>query len=98
MRRKPIVLIILRRQEHCYLIVTVSRRSGLIVGHPVSQEGTLVTLQAVVDPLLLVSGYASDGHATYAEVVWPEGSQQVILEASKKSTQAKNSTPTCART
>lgn len=52
-------------------MVAVSRSSGLIVGQQVSQDRD-------VDTLPPAPRYNSDEHAAYLEVVWPEGSQQVI--------------------
>lgn len=60
------------------MIVAVSRTTGLIVGQQVSQDRSLATLQAVVDTLPPARRYTSDGHAAYAELVWPENSQHVI--------------------
>ena len=58
--------------------MAVNRRTGLIVGQHVCQDRSLDTLQTLVDTLPAAQRYASDGHAAYAEVVWPEGSEHVI--------------------
>lgn len=60
------------------MIVAVSRTTGLIVGQQVSQDRSLPTLQALTDTLPLAHRYTSDGHAVYAELVWPQGSQHVV--------------------
>lgn len=49
-----------------------------------SQDRDLATLQAVVDTLPPASRYTSDGHAAYAELVWPEGSQHLISLAKEE--------------
>ena len=48
------------------------------VGGQVSQDRSLGTLQAVVDTLPRAARSTSDGHAAYAELVWPEGAEQVV--------------------
>ena len=50
----------------------------MIVGEQVSLNRDLATLQALVDTVPLARRYTSDGHAAYAELVWPEGSQHII--------------------
>ena len=59
-------------------MLAVARESGLIVGQAVSPDRGLETLQAVADTLPAAQRYASDGHAAYSEVVWPEGGQHVL--------------------
>lgn len=58
--------------------MAVARDTGLIVGQAVSLDRSLETLQALVDRLPAAERYASDGHAAYAEVIWPEGGQYVL--------------------
>lgn len=60
------------------MIIAVSRLTGLIVGAQVSQDRSQATLQAVVDALPAAARYTSDGHAAYADLVWPEGSEHII--------------------
>lgn len=47
-------------------------------GAQVSQDRSLTTLQAVVDSLPPARRYTSDGHATYAELVWTEGAEHGV--------------------
>ena len=54
------------------------------MGEQVSQDRGLATLQTVVDRLPLAPRYTSDGHAAYAELVWPEGSQHIISLAKEE--------------
>jgi IS1 family transposase len=49
----------------------------LIVGEQVSQDRGLATLQTAVATLPPAQRSTSDGHAAYAELVWPEGSQHI---------------------
>lgn len=35
-------------------------------------------MQLLVDTLPTAQRYTSDGHAAYAELVWPEGSQHIV--------------------
>ena len=58
--------------------MAVARDTGLIVGQAVSLDRGLETLQAVADTLPVARRYASDGHAAYSEVLWPEGGQYVL--------------------
>jgi IS1 family transposase len=58
--------------------VAVARRTGLIVGQQVCQNLGVESLQPLVDTLPSAPRYASDGHATYQELIWPEGSQHVL--------------------
>jgi IS1 family transposase len=58
--------------------MAVARASGLVVGHAVTLDRDLATLQLVVDTLPLAQRYATDGHAAYAELVWPEGSRHIL--------------------
>ena len=54
------------------------------MGEQVSQDRGLATLQAVVDTLPPAHRYTSDGHAAYAELVWPEGSQHIVSLAKEE--------------
>src|SRR5579885_1852923 len=66
------------RKNAVYVIVAVSRTTGLIVGEQVSLDRSLAGLQAVVDTLPPAPRSTSDGRAAYAELVWPEGSQHLV--------------------
>ncbi len=54
------------------------------MGEQVSQDRDLATLQAMVDTLPPAPCYSSDGHAAYAELVWPEGSQHIVSLAKEE--------------
>jgi IS1 family transposase len=58
--------------------MAVARDTGLIVGQAVSLDRGVETLQALVDTLPAAERFASDGHAAYAELIWPEGGQHVL--------------------
>ncbi len=60
------------------MIVAIARSSGLIAGQHVSQDRSLDSLQALADTLPPAQRYASDGHAAYTELVWPEGGEHVV--------------------
>jgi IS1 family transposase len=50
----------------------------VIVGQAVSLDRGVDTLQALVDTLPAAERFASDEHAAYADLVWPEGAQAVL--------------------
>jgi IS1 family transposase len=77
--------------------MAVARDTGLIVGQAVSADRGLATLQAVADTLPAAQRYASDGHAAYSEVLWPEGGQY-ILSAGKAETHTVESVNANLRT
>lgn len=54
------------------------------MGAQVSQDRSLATLQTLVDTLPPAHRYTSDGHAAYAELVWPEGSQHLVSLAKEE--------------
>ena len=59
-------------------MLDIARDSGLIVEQAVSPDRGLETLQAVADTLTAARRYASDRHAAYSEVVWPEEGQYLL--------------------
>ena len=50
----------------------------MIVGEGVSQDRGLSTLQALADTLPPAQRYTSDGHAAYAELIWPGDSPHLV--------------------
>ncbi len=65
-------------KNRVYVVMAGARESGLIVGQAVSPDCGLDTLQALADTLPPAQRYASDGHAAYSEVLWPEGGQHLL--------------------
>jgi IS1 family transposase len=59
-------------------MLAVARDTGLIVGQVVSLERSLETFQAWADTLPPAQHSASAGLAVSAEVIWPEGGEQVL--------------------